>query len=460
MQGLGGAQLSLGGDISSISGNPAGLGMYNRSDFSFSLGNGIHDTQTNFNGTPSISDSRNNFFVPNIGVVFNKTKDDFNAGKFRGGSFGISFNRINTFNYNFAYRGVNPNSSIIDSWISSANGIPEGDLYSDPIFNDPIRLAYDNFLIGPTYLLGPSGNDDTYFTDADGIPTQDEIRIMEGAQNKFTLAYGGNYDDVLFFGAALGITSFRYSSVKDYLEEFEDGPLFNHNFVETLDVRGTGINLTAGLIYRVTQQVQIGVSYTSPTWYSVFDEYDGVLFSEWDNFDYFGDGSEILTSQSAETDILISNYNLSTPSRLGLGASFFVGKNGFITADVERVNFASNRLRSRDFDPTFDNQEIASFYGDAFNLRLGGEYRINKFRLRGGFAQLGDPIAVDDGFDRTRTNINFGLGYRTRTFYIDAAYLMSRFNNLYLPYQDGGFEPEIDINFRPNTIMLTVGFTF
>ena len=36
MRGLGGAQTSLGGDISAASGNPAGLGFYNRSEFSIS----------------------------------------------------------------------------------------------------------------------------------------------------------------------------------------------------------------------------------------------------------------------------------------------------------------------------------------------------------------------------------------------------------------------------------------
>ena len=38
IQGIGGARTALGGDISAISGNPAGLGFYNSSEFSISPG--------------------------------------------------------------------------------------------------------------------------------------------------------------------------------------------------------------------------------------------------------------------------------------------------------------------------------------------------------------------------------------------------------------------------------------
>src|SRR5688572_7860212 len=56
--GMGGAQLSVGGDFSSAYSNPAGLGMYNRSEVSFTPG--YFDIQTNgsyYSGDNLISDA-------------------------------------------------------------------------------------------------------------------------------------------------------------------------------------------------------------------------------------------------------------------------------------------------------------------------------------------------------------------------------------------------------------------
>src|SRR5688572_10079125 len=50
---LGGTQTALGGDYSSALSNPAGLGMYNRSEFTFSPALTFYNTKTEFNGTPT-----------------------------------------------------------------------------------------------------------------------------------------------------------------------------------------------------------------------------------------------------------------------------------------------------------------------------------------------------------------------------------------------------------------------
>jgi len=57
MLGLAGAQQALGADISSISGNPAGLGFYRRNDFSISPTLRFSETQSTF-GAKTYSDNR------------------------------------------------------------------------------------------------------------------------------------------------------------------------------------------------------------------------------------------------------------------------------------------------------------------------------------------------------------------------------------------------------------------
>src|SRR6188768_3271591 len=49
IQALGGAQIALGGDYSSALSNPAGLGMYNRSEFTFSPALSFYNIKTTYN---------------------------------------------------------------------------------------------------------------------------------------------------------------------------------------------------------------------------------------------------------------------------------------------------------------------------------------------------------------------------------------------------------------------------
>src|SRR4051794_27316227 len=65
VQGMGGAQNSIGGDLSSAYYNPAGLGMYNRSDFSFTPGYTISNTDASYLGNTS-SASTTKLILPNF----------------------------------------------------------------------------------------------------------------------------------------------------------------------------------------------------------------------------------------------------------------------------------------------------------------------------------------------------------------------------------------------------------
>ncbi len=455
VQGLGGAQLSLGGDISSITGNPAGLGMYNRNDASISLANSSRNSSTTFFGAGA-EGTTGNFHVPNFGLVFNKSKDEFTSGKFRGGSFGISFNRIGNFNQNLIYgREGNP-LSIIDNWLEAANGIAVEDLgfYTN--------LAYEAFLIEPD---GDPGST-SYFSYADdGAVNQTGSIELGGSHSKIGLAYGGNFDDVLFFGASLGIQTFRYSSARIYTERFPpegQGNINSLRQLEFLDVNGTGINFSFGLIYRLLQEVQIGVNYTTPTWYGVFDEYDARMRSNWNNFDY--PGVRVLRDEEFLNDLLITNYALTSPSRIGVGASIFLGKNGFISLDAERVNFNQMNLRSKDFDVDLSGQNntISETYRAAYNLRGGAEVRLSSFRLRGGYSLSTDPVlpsAVNDGVNRSVQSFTAGAGYRAKNFYIDLAYINTSRQGIFFAFPTG-VDSRADIDFNPSTFMLTVGFPF
>src|SRR5690606_38375492 len=106
---------------------------------------------------------------------------------------------------------------------------------------------------------------------------------------------------------------------------------------EVLDIRGTGINATLGVIVRPVNFFQVGASITTPTFYQMSETYNAELSTSWKNFEYFGDGQVILNNESAATDIVTSDYTLTTALKFSTGIAF-ITKRGYIAGDVEFVN--------------------------------------------------------------------------------------------------------------------------
>ncbi len=150
IQALGGTQVSLGGDYSSALSNPSGLGMYNRSEFTFSPGVTTSNFSSDYLGENTDA-SKSMFNIPGLSLVYHHE-----TGKekgFLGGSFGISMTRTNDLNRKFNYSGTNSENSMVDYFIDDAYGIdPESMLWHEnetpgANFTTLTALAYNNYLI-------------------------------------------------------------------------------------------------------------------------------------------------------------------------------------------------------------------------------------------------------------------------------------------------------------------------
>ncbi|HMP99240.1 MAG TPA: long-chain fatty acid transporter [Cyclobacteriaceae bacterium] len=459
IQSLGGAQTALGGDISLALSNPAGLGMYNRSEVTISPMFLSYNYNNEFLGG-RFDDTHNNFTFGSIGVALHSPS--YRNSDFVGGTFAITFTRTNDFNQHYTFGGLNTATSIIDSFIELANGAPESQFnQGSPNYNTLTGLAYYNYLIGPETVIDPDLDPTLYFTDILGIPFQTETASITGSSNQWSISYGGNYKDMLYFGAGIGVTSLRYRSEKTYREAFEDEPIDDLVINERLDLSGSGINFNLGMIVRPVDIVQLGISYTTRTYYNIEDLYEASMRTSWKNFEYLP--GEILGNESASTGILVSEYNLNTPSRLSAGATVFLDKFGFITASIERVNYGGARFRSNFFGVSFegDNQEIQQTFGAVNNLRFGAEGRADKFRFRAGYAFLPDPLRLQGNFNRNTNLYSVGAGIKQKNFAIDLAYVLQEMNNTYRPYllADGSAPVSVQ-KFNTNNFMLTVGFNF
>lgn len=460
INGLGGAQMSLGGDISNIHMNPAGLGFFRRSEFSMTPSVSNWQTESIFLGQ-SQENRVSNFALPNIGVVISNPKGPLQSGAFRGGSFGISFNRSNYFNADFGYFSDEPGDiSIQDFFVRRANGFSENEIVNRGLTG----LAYQTFLINP--VLNSSGqhvnNQYEPIVPITIPPFQDELIITTGRTSQTTFSYGANFYNKLFVGGGVMFTAANFRKERRYTEEFLEGPLITNTTTEFLETSGGGVSLNFGAIYKPVDQLNLGFSFQSPTWYRFNEQYEAGMVNNFDNF-FFPPEGITLGREEARTDVFLSTYNLNTPLRVSGGATFFVGKNGFITADVDFLDYSTNRINSRDFNPADDNLEIRRLYGQVVNYRLGGEFRHDIFRLRGGYGFYGDPFA-NSGFDRSMQQFSGGAGIRLNKFYIDFSYSSLFFDQLYnsFPFIENGVNigPITEIRNRINTGSLTFGINF
>ncbi|WP_246581573.1 OmpP1/FadL family transporter [Echinicola shivajiensis] len=450
IMGLGGSQFALGGDISNISGNPAGLGFFRKSEFSLTPSYENWQSNSSFIDQKQ-SDNTGNFALPNVSIVLSTVKDPLNRDNWRGHSFGISINRISNFNNSYGYfsniQGLN---SLLDYYVDDYNE------FGAPPVGDPAGLPLD---VG---IIGQNGNnfyrsDYTYEPDdfVDPIyPFQDEFIENEGSLSQITFAYGTNYKNKLFLGGSIGVTSFNFSSFKTYNEEFIDGndnTSLYYSLRENLQHNGTGINLNAGLIYKPIDQINLGVSFSSPTWYRYDENFDADINAEF--FDLEGNPEN---QEFAQSDIYYSVINLRTPTKLSAGAAFFINKNGFITADIDYLNYGSMHLSSPDYRLDGANDEIDNSAGNVLNYRVGAEYRIKILRLRAGTALYGDPYKNTE-FDRTKAQYTGGIGVKLAKMYVDFAFVHSQFDTYYSPYPGADI---LSIDNKSNKGMLTLGFNF
>jgi len=479
VQGLGGAQVGLGGDYSSAASNPAGLGKFNRSEISITPSIGSFSSKGRFlNQDASLDNtqkqSATKFQLPGLSLVFNVPANN-REGAYVGSTFAITLSRSNDFNHSTRYKQPNYDGSIIDYFVDDANGYTtDAFLQGGDLYNDLTGLSYHNYLIGPESAVSPNGRDDVYFTDVTTKPDVQEDIKTKGGTNQWNFAYGGNVKDRFYFGVGIGLTSLHYKSQKTYSEVFPYDTLLNNlKAVENLDIKGNGVNATFGVLARPLDFLQIGLSYTTPTFTRISETYDASLATSWNNFDYNGDGSVILRDEEAETDIIESSYNITLPSRLSAGVAL-ISKFGFLTGDIEMSNAGGARYSAGtlDTDLTDNNAYIKSSYKRTLSYRVGAEGRVSIFRLRAGYGIIGRAYRdhTNDGNGATTvtgggkiTTITGGFGVKLKKFYIDFALVRSSGDDVdYLPYTfpSDGTGPVVRVTNVAYNGLLTFGLTW
>lgn len=443
-----GAFGAVGADFSTIATNPAGLGMYRSAEITLTPSVFIRSNSADYNGYLS-KDNQSNFALSNFGYVYTfYTGRADRPGGLRSISVAFGMNRQNDFNSSLYVQGPNHTSSLLNSFTDILNKPPvlnPGDVRYNYPFD--IGLAYDCGLI---YYDSAQNQ---YLSDMPhGGAFQDKAVSTWGSINEFDLALGGNISDKLFVGLTVGIPSIRYFYRSTYWEEdYGDSiPYFKSlRYDYSYETHGTGVNFKVGLIYKPAEWIRIGGAIHTPTWYpSMFDYYASSMSAEYDS---------ILNYPVQYSPSGAYEYQMMTPFRAIGSLAFFIGKHGFISGEYEYANFSQSRFKAPGDSFRDVNSQISSSYTAPINVRVGTEWRISLFRIRGGFGYYGQPDKNGDISDRY--TVTGGLGIYVKRFFADVAYQWAKSEGNYYMYDPSLVNPAA-LAIQTNSVSATVGFKF
>jgi hypothetical protein len=457
--GVGNSMSVLGGDFSTISINPAGLASFRSSDLTVSFGYSSinNETKSILNQVPNERVS-NKITFNNVGLVL--ASQPYNEGSnWKTANFAVGLNKLANFKesvyyqYNFSKEG-----SIVRNFRDRANN---GKF--DPF---GIELAFET---GAIYEFTNKQGLKELGTDFDEVPfnsTYSQSTTRSGYVNELVFAYAGTYKDKLSLGATIGIPFAQYevNNVYNEVSIEKKSPFNSLNLKETYILDGTGVNLKIGAIYRPFQLLRLGLAVHTPTAYSFSDN----RISEF-KYDYRAAGKDnSATAKSPDGNI---QYALNTPWKFIGSAGAVFGKNGFLTAEVEYIDYQSGRLRFTQTDSikasdqqelikreSEINNEVKTTLKSAINIRLGGEFAYDVFRLRAGINILGATQEINN---KPRQVYTLGAGIRGKSMFLDLAYSYLNQSYSFSPELVGNLRPiAIDITGQRSNFIATLGFKF
>lgn len=358
--GMSGAFGALGGDLSAIDINPAGAAVFLRSEFATTLNIADTETASTYYGQSNLTNNN----VTNMSQV--------------GGVFVFK-----------------PRNS---AWTRTAIA-----------FNYSSANEFENFWVAegnsnyPTYIYDPNDEEIVYLN-SDG---QYFENITDGANRKYSFSFAGELNNKLYLGASLiswDIDQYQRILLEEY--NYNDAnDIMDASLIQELLTYGSGFSFNLGIIAKATENLRLGVTYQSPTWYDLNEDY-----VDYDLEIYVSNTNDLFQDFSGVNNF---RYELKSPYRLTGSLAYIFGKNGLLSFDYTFKDFTTINLSGSNFSP--ENSSIQNSLTATHQFKVGAEWRINKFSLRGGYNHENSPykdaISSDnlEGFS-LGAGFNFGFG--------------------------------------------------
>lgn len=438
---MGGSMGALGGDISCLSFNPAGIAVFRKTELSITPSLFTQKTTSDYNGTNSF-DRKLNFNLGNIGIVASaKLKE--NKGGWETLNFGFGYNRTNNFHNRMSIQGYNTTSSLLDTYVANANGHESAD--------------FDGFSTGlawQTWLINPDTNGVLLYNHV--IPRYGELQKKslesKGSMGETVFSFGGNYRNKVLLGVTIGYVNARYEEETTYeeIDEKDTIPNFkSFSYSQSLTSKGKGLNCKFGVIVKPTDWLRIGAAVHTPTGLSMSDSYSSTMKS-----DLEGGIQYDTTSEEGRF-----NYTVTTPFRAIGSIGFVINKIALLNVDYEYLDYTYAQLHSSPNVFADVNTTIRSKYTSTGNLRAGAEIRFDPFAFRLGYALYGSPFHGGENKNAARSSYTAGIGYRENNYFIDFAYVYTMYKEYAYLYDPAIVSP-VTNNYKNASFMLTLGVRF
>lgn len=461
---IGNAMGSVGGDFASLSVNPAGIGIYRRGELAFTPSFSHSANKSLYLGnTNTASSTKLNFAQFGLVLTTAKKGEAYKKSAWKTGSFAFGMNRNESFKNEYVYAGNNYKNSLIEKYAEEFNAL--GGIRAAGSVSYPAFAAYQTWLIDRGF--GADSNlAVSYVPYAAGIKQTKRV-FEKGGMQEYVISAGGNYRDQLMLGATLGIPRVTYDRTLQFDEEDISGN--NNNdfrymyFTEKLSTTGTGINLKLGAIYKPSNLFRLGIALHTPT-YIQFNDISTIDMQSHTDSLLLHNSNDPIANYVQDT-ALSFNYGQTTPYKALVSATVLFKQYGFITADAEYVDYGSmkyNYGQGYENESQAINSVIRNTYKGVLNLRVGAEAKVNDVALRAGVAYYGNPYK-NALYNTSRLQISGGIGYRTKDWFIDAAFIHSQQNYKQTPYtlsRANADVPMAEIKQGVSTVLLTLGLKF
>lgn len=486
---LGNAMTAVGGDLGSVGINPAGAAVAGFSQFTLTPGLSISSTNATYapvaygKVTGKGTEPQTRFIFPNFGFMMNvDTRRDYGLKNY---TFGFTVNTTNVFNERMSVGGQNDDTSLLGERAFFASGIPAGDLLPGTGYNPYYDSDYSwrDILALQSGMIANYGEGDADYVGANevifddgtiglgGPINQSYFRQRTGSKSDALINMAFNYNDKLYFGANLGITSLTFKesinrletpvNVNDFYIIMDDQETAWTNARErySLELEGTGIYGKFGLIWLPMEGLRVGAAIKTPTVMTINQRW---LWDAICNFQGFN-------SDLYETPVGEYEYQLISPFNFNLGAAYTVGNQAMLSVDWERTDYRSMRFREVDrgfgYDSfAEDNSYIHQNAGVTNNFRVGAEYKpLPAFALRAGYSYKNYAEKAAGVKDLTHTG-SIGFGYSSPgSFFLDAAVRYTKCpDSWFYPYHDylDVRSPEVFVAKNMMDVILTLGWRF
>lgn len=481
-QATGGAFDALGADISTISTNPAGVGIFRHSTASVTAG-------LNFQSDAPEIDGKSSSYVSfdQVGFVYSTGK-----GSSSWVNFAFNYNKSRDFNYLLSASGLLKNAS--QNKLTYQKARNEVFISSDdPTFNIIDALYMDNLIL--------VGKDIGYYPATDYLLD----RQQKGYIGEYSFNLSGGVNNRIFWGITFGMKDVHYKDNSSYTESFEPGKYGGVTIIDDRRITGTGFDVTAGVIFRPIAEspFRVGLSVATPTFYDLRTKNDTRI----------GVGSYLYTNGLTGSGIghlpgyeESYDFKMNTPWRFGLSLGHTIGTNVALGASYEYADYSAidNRVNDgEEWDPYYGYEEYSVSDHDmndhtkhslrgVSTLKLGAEIKpIPELSLRIGY-NYQSPIyktsAYRDGsvwsegtyYSSTTDYTNWkdthrftlGLGYNYKKWSFDMAYVYSQKKGEFYPFMsyyenaDESPSPEDNIahativNNKRNKVLLSLTYHF